>query len=1421
MSEPTSSGQGTLPLSGAQRVNEVCNRFELAWKAGQRPRIEDFLGDTPEPERSALLRELLALDIDYRRRAGDQPPKEESQADLAALPQMAGYELLSVLGRGGMGVVYQARQAKLNRVVALKMIVAGAHANPAELKRFRTEAEAIARLQHPNIVQIYEVGEQDGLPFFSLEYCAGGSLAKKLAGTPLPATEAAQLVETLARAMQAAHENGVVHRDLKPANILLSPVPSAGEESGVRGLGTPKITDFGLAKKLDEQGGTATGVIIGTPSYMAPEQASGKTRDLGPACDVYALGAILYECLTGRPPFKAATQLETLSQVIHDEPVPPTQLQSRVPCDLETICLKCLQKEPGHRYATAVDLASDLGRFQRGEPIQARPVGRLESGWRWCKRNPNLAAALAAVLLMFAIGGTTSTVLALVANKRAEEAAEARAKAEREADNARNEKTAAVAARNDLLKANAKLLQSQEALQKSRDRLLSSVAQSLLRPLALQARPDQPLPPLTDPEIEVLWDLAASREEPLRLRFVEEALRTPFSTRQLKYRTEVALHAVVGLNLERRAQVEQLLGQRLDAPGVTPEQQLDIALMLARFGVKDPAVARKAAQALTRGMTGQSSFVMAQLVHGLRAVASGLESKEAAAIFTQALTTTSDPYALQQLAQGLSAVASSLEPKEAAALCGPTVAVLARAMTTTKDASRLPLLVRGMSEVATHLDPKEAHAVCAQNADLLADAMTTTKDPLALRHLAEGLSAVAARLDSKKAAAVCGRAAHVLAQAMLPMTPPPAGRLRNPWLAEGLAALAPRLEPKDAALIATILAKGMTTATDSNESQLLAWGLSVVTPRLEPKEIDQTVAILTQAMTAKKDPYRSRPLAEGLAVVASNLKQRETALPMAATLAEIMTTTKDVLVLFHLAKGLSAAASRLEPKEAAALCGPAAATLAQALTKDPNALPALAAGLAMVASHLEPKEAADLCSPAAAPLAEALATSKDFNTSQARAQALALVAAYLEPKEAAATLAQAMATAKDPMTLSPLAKGLSAVAPRLRPIDAGQAAATLCQAMATSKNPMTLHWLAQGLAALAPRLEPNDAGQTAAALTKMLPTTKDAFALRGLVQALSAVVARLGPKEAGQTATVLAQAMRTTKDSNALRELKEGLVVMASYLEPSQAGSIAATLVQALAATNDPMAFGWLAEGLSAVVSRLDPKEAAAVCGPAARTLNQAFATTKDPYWLQFLTPRLAAVASHLEPKQASPSAANLLQAMTTMKDPNALPVMARGLSVMASRLEPNEAAVACSRAAAILIQRLPADKEVRSPDLENSLLVMLSRAEPREQQLRAMAVLAALGVFIDRPGFVGGCFLLEPALRPLACPLTDQQLVELLKNPCCVGHARRIVLDQLARSYRRPFADVWEFVRFAEEQRLDLDFTGPAQRPTTLAAGR
>jgi serine/threonine protein kinase len=403
-----------------------------------------------------------ALAEDLRRFLAGDPISTIPLGERAWLERWArrlGYELLDELGRGGMGVVYKARHLVLKRIVALKVILAGVQAGEQERARFRVEAEAVARLRHPNIVQIYDFGERNGIPYFSLEFVESGTLAARIAGQPLPANPTARLLETLARAMQHAHQQGLIHRDLKPANVLLQDLTAEHAEnaekkrtldqkqkatssslfgvvsapSAFSAVNTfvPKIADFGLVHLQEGLDLDREGAVLGTPHYMAPEQAQGKTTDIGPAADVYGLGAILYECLTGRPPIqtsrardtlmqalqdvrsrqalrglKVSSSVDALVQVLTDEPVTVTEVQPTCPEDLEAICRKCLMKDPGQRYASAQELAEDLRRFQAGEPTLARPVGRLERGRKWMKRQP-VSAGFAAVvgLLLVALAG--------------------------------------------------------------------------------------------------------------------------------------------------------------------------------------------------------------------------------------------------------------------------------------------------------------------------------------------------------------------------------------------------------------------------------------------------------------------------------------------------------------------------------------------------------------------------------------------------------------------------------------------------------------------------------------------------------------------------------------------------------------------------------------------------------------------------------------------------------------------------------------------------------------------------------------------------------------------------------------------------------------------------------------------------------
>lgn len=333
-------------------------------------------------------REVAQSDNGYH---GEQGAVPSSPVPVGSSPKTVvfGYEILRELGRGGMGVVYQARELRLSRMVALKMILAGDQATPNAVKRLLLEAEIIAQLKHPNIVQVYAIGESDGKPYIALEFIEGGNLESRLEAGPWPARDAARLIKCVALAVAEAHRVGIIHRDLKPANILLT---SDGE---------PKISDFGLARILDRQSRlTESNVIMGSPIYMAPEQAEGQANAIGTHTDIYALGVTLYQLLAGRPPFVGTTAIETLDLVRRSDPVAPRRIRRDLPVDLDTICLKCLEKEPHRRYQSAEALAGDLDAFLSGEPIRGRRTGLWQKPLRSIKRRPAAAALIAAALLV-------------------------------------------------------------------------------------------------------------------------------------------------------------------------------------------------------------------------------------------------------------------------------------------------------------------------------------------------------------------------------------------------------------------------------------------------------------------------------------------------------------------------------------------------------------------------------------------------------------------------------------------------------------------------------------------------------------------------------------------------------------------------------------------------------------------------------------------------------------------------------------------------------------------------------------------------------------------------------------------------------------------------------------------------------------
>jgi tRNA A-37 threonylcarbamoyl transferase component Bud32 len=957
-----------------------------------------------------LRAELDALLPIWPHESPPTPPTEEMP-----LPQVPGYEVESVLGHGGMGVVYRARHPRLDRLVALKMALAGSYAGPHERERFRREAEAVAALRHPNVVQVYDVGDTDGRPYFTMELMEGGSLARQLAGAPQPARQAAALLATLAGAVRAAHEAGVVHRDLKPGNVLLT------------ADGTPKVADFGLARRLDaDERLTLSGAVLGTPSYTAPEQACGDRGAVGPRTDVYALGAILYECLTGRPPFQGETAAATMNQVITYDPVPPSRLNFKVPRDLETICLKCLQKAPSHRYASAAALADDLRGFEEGRPIQARPVGRLEKTARWVHRNPTVAGLSAVAALALVAVAVVSLLFGIDARRKA-----------------------------DKLEVQTKLLQAQtQRAEENKNEATRAMLAGLLIPIGHNPHP---LPdPLDAAEQEALRQLQAT-SVPIRFQFLEMALRDPQTARRVGRRADWVVQAVVGRDPALRADVGRLLVRRIQEPGAPQE----VALACARLGlavnlgdrvwaersaaavvsaVRDPLVkwddhpwlaeslvalsehlppdlaadhAGQATDAFLACLQDPLASLPASETRARAIVAMSLPLDAAAATSAKALVAllrrpATDPVIWPPLCRALVAVCRRLPPADAAAYVNESFNFILAARAATKEKGKAYAVwrARALGALGGSLDAARATHAAEAILAILSD-LETVADVKYISNetIVEALTAVAKRLDAQGRLRAAEGLVFVLRKADNDSL-----RLTMEPLRAALVSVCRRPDAAGAARVSeAIVAAVRDPQTSVRARVLLADALVVVVGRLDPAGATSLEDALVDSLIADLADAKSLSarelLGQALASVCGRPGARRAPRAAEALTAAIRDPQTPIGLLKPLAVALAAVSGQLPPTEASSHVNQAVDVLGSLWVARIGALDraCLAEALAALLTRLDPRDAAARARTVAAQLEAAFRDANDDSRELYRlVDALAAVYGFLDPAERAA-----------------------------------------------------------------------------------------------------------------------------------------------------------------------------------------------------------------------------------------------------------------------------------------------------------------------------------------------------------------------------------------------------------------------------------
>jgi uncharacterized protein (DUF2267 family)/predicted Ser/Thr protein kinase len=1039
------------------RVDEAIAEYMAACEAGSPPDRAAFLARHPDLAES--LQAFLA-DHDHIRQAtapAASPddtktlPPGGAAAPAAASPLLGSikyfgdYELLDEIARGGMGVVYRARQVSLNRVVAVKLILAGEFAGGNDVRRFRAEAEAAANLDHPYILPIYEVGEHAGQQYFSMKLVSGGSLSQHLAQSPRPAIRGlVEVMGKVARAVHYAHQSGILHRDLKPGNILLD------------ADGTPYVTDFGLAKKVDAPSElTQSGALVGTPSYMPPEQARGEKR-VTTAADVYSLGAILYEMLTGRPPFRSATVLDTVLQVIDREPDPPRAVNLAADRDLSVIALKCLNKDTVRRYPSAAALADDLDRWANGEPILARPVGRLERGWRWCRRNPVVAALSAAVGLLL-LGTLAGAVFAAVYFNRL----------------AGNERAARESAE-----------EMEKAATKSLERTEESLAEGILRPLGSGGRWSA----LLGLERDALEDLASLPRERDRVRmlFFDRGLEEK-KVWQLNVRLEEALVAGVGLRRDLRERVLKKVEERFSDEQAGEEARIALLRLTVRLEATDRQPPRVLARRYVDLLGARTDSFLDLMSPTFAEQAAKLPPAEAVALARRLVELAGKSTDVKQLS-ALAAVFVALAGKLPEAEASRDASALASRFVELAGKSIIaPEQLRALAAVFSEMPGKLSAGQASALATRLVKLAGKSTEPIQLI----GLAAVFAALVGRVPEAETSQYAFGLASPMVELLGKSTDAYWLRQLAAAFVPLAEKVSAGQASALASRIVELAGKSTNSDQQSVLAAAFAALAGKLQAAEASRyasTLASRIVELTGKcTDFVQMSALADAIAALAEKLSA-EHASALAGRIVELAgkcTTPLSSAVETHtsLVGALGALTGKVPAGQASAL----ATRIVELAGKstEPYQLSALTASFAVLVEKLPAGQTSALASR----IVELAGKSADLQELDALAAALAALSRELPAAEAsriasalASRLGELAGKSNNPYGLSFLPAAFARLAEKLSVEHTSALASRMVELAGKSTNPDELRALAAAFAALARKLPAAEASRHASAL---------------------------------------------------------------------------------------------------------------------------------------------------------------------------------------------------------------------------------------------------------------------------------------------------------------------------------------------------